>query len=92
MPAYITVDFTPKNTDLLKEYSAKAAPTIAEFQGEFLVKGPSQALNGSSDYQNQVIIVFPSRELAENWYSSPQYQALLDLRDQGMSSNFQLVG
>ncbi len=92
MTAYVIVGFTPKNKELIQEYGAKAAPTIAQFQGEFLAKGISQPLNGKSDYENQVIIAFPTKAFAEDWYSSPQYQALIDLRDQGMDANFQLIG
>lgn len=92
MSAYIIVGFTPKNTERLQEYSAKAASTISEFQGEFLVKALAQPLNGKEHPEHQVIIAFPTRKLAEDWYLSPQYQKLIDLRDQGMEANFQLVG
>lgn len=91
MSAYIIVGFTPKNRDLLKEYSAKAAPTLSKYQGEFLVKAPVQPLNGKSHPEYQLIIAFPSKILAESWYFSPHYQKLIDLRDQGMEANFQLV-
>ena len=92
MSAYIIVGFTPKNTELLQEYSAKAASTISEFQGEFLVKSVAQPLNGKTHPEYQAIIAFPARAQAEEWYLSPQYQKLIDLRDQGMEANFQLVG
>lgn len=92
MSAYIVVGFTPKNGEKLKQYGASAAPTLAKHQGEFLVKGPAQGLNGESSFENQIIITFPSRELAESWYHSPEYQALIPLRDEGMDAQFQLVG
>lgn len=92
MSAYIIVGFTPKNIELLQEYSAKAASTISDFQGEFLVKAKSQPLNGKVHPEYQVIITFPTKEKAMGWYSSSQYQSLISLRDQGMDANFQLVG
>ena len=92
MSAYIIVGFTPKNTDLLQEYSAKATSTISEFKGEFLVKAITQPLNDKAHPEYQVIIEFPTKEKAKAWYSSPQYQKLINLRDQGMDANFQLVG
>ena len=92
MTAYITVEFTPKNSDILQSYSAKAAETIAKFKGEFLVKAPLQALDGITNYQYKAIIGFPTKELAENWYHSPGYQSLISLRNEGMDSSFALVG
>ena len=92
MSAYITVGFTPRDEASLQAYGAKAASTIAAFEGEFLAKSPAQALNGVTTYQYQAIIAFPSKAQAENWYNSPQYQALIQLRDEGMDASFQLVG
>jgi uncharacterized protein (DUF1330 family) len=92
MSAYIIVGFTPKNTELLQEYGTSAAQTIVKYKGEFLVKGPTQDLQGKYPFKNQVIIAFPTRELAESWYSSPEYQAIIPLREQGMEAHFQLVG
>ena len=92
MTAYVIVGLTPKDPEKLKEYSAKAAPTIAKHKGEFIVKGTPTSLFGTYDYAMQVIIVFPSRELAETWYTSPEYQALIPVRNEGMDASFQLVG
>jgi len=38
------------------------------------------------------VIQFPDRESAENWYNSEAYQAIIPTRDQGMNSQFHLVG
>lgn len=39
-----------------------------------------------------VIIEFPDRESAKRWYESPEYQAIIPLRDSGMDSIFVLGG
>ena len=92
MSAYVIVGFNPKNSEKLQAYSAAAGPIIAQFQGEFVVKGQSQQLFGESNYKMQVIIAFPTHSLAETWYNSPEYQALLPLREQAMDAHFQLIG
>jgi len=92
MPAYITAEFTPKDKEMLQTYSAKAASIISEYGGEFLVKAPIQSLGGSSNYEYKAIIEFPSKEQAQRWFDSPQYQGLIDVRNQGMESNFLLIG
>lgn len=92
MAAYISVGFTALDKELLQSYSARAAPTIAHYQGEFLAKAPVQTLNGEATYESQVIIAFPNKQLAESWYHSAEYQALIALRDKAMASTFVLLG
>lgn len=92
MPAYITVDFTPTDKDSLQRYGAAVPATLAKFSGEYLVKGPLEQLRGEPVFQMPVILAFPSRELASAWYHSPEYQALVPLRDAAMRSQFRLVG
>lgn len=92
MPAYITVGLTPTDADKLQQYGASVPPTLAKFSGEILVKGPVQILHGNFPHKVQVIISFPSREKALDWYNSDDYQALIPTRNQGMDSQFQLIG
>ena len=92
MTAYVIVGLNPKSAEKLQAYSAGAAPTIKKFKGEFLVKGELKLLSGEYGYQVQVVIMFPTRDLAESWYKSPEYQELIPLREQGMESHFQVVG
>jgi len=92
MTAYIIVGLTPKNADKLQHYGASVPPTLAKYSGEILVKGPVEQLHGQFDYKVQVIIAFPTREKAHDWYYSENYQALVSTRDLGMNSQFQLIG
>lgn len=92
MTTYIVVGINPKCSEKLQSYSAKAAPVIAKYEGEFLAKGDVIPLCGEYDYKVQVIIAFPSRELAHSWYHSTEYQALIPLRDEGMDCHFQIIG
>lgn len=92
MPAYIIVGLTPTDADKLQQYGASVPPTLAKFCGEVLVKGPAESLHGDFTYKVQVIISFPSRQDAIDWYNSEDYQALIPTRNQGMDSQFQLIG
>jgi uncharacterized protein (DUF1330 family) len=92
MSVYVVVEFNPKDAEKLQAYSAAALEIIANYQGDFLAKGQPQQLCGESGYKMQGIIAFPTQELAEAWYNSPEYQALIPLRDQGMDAHFQLIG
>lgn len=92
MPAYITVNFTPTDKEKLQQYVAAVPATLSKYNGVFLVKGILEKLSGNTDYEMQVILAFPSKERAKGWYHSPDYQALIPLRDAGMRSQFQLIG
>ncbi len=92
MPAYITVNFTPIDKEKLQQYGAAVPATLAKYSGEYLVKGPAEQLFGDTGFQMQVILVFPSKEMASAWFRSPEYQALLPVREAGMRSQFQLIG
>ena len=92
MSAYIVVDLTPTDVEKLQEYRTAGAVTVARYDGEFVVKGAIEPLNGGSHHQTKVIIQFPDREAALNWYQSDDYQALIPLRDRGMDATFHLVG
>jgi len=92
MSAFIIVGFTPKDTDKLQQYGASVPPTLAKYSGEILTKGPVEKLHGDFAHKIQVVIAFPSREKALGWYHSDDYQALIPTRNEGMDSQFQLIG
>lgn len=92
MTAYIIVGLTPTDAEKLQQYGANVPPTLAKYSGELIAKGPVEQLHGKFDYKMQVILAFPSRDDAYNWYHSDDYQALVSTRNQGMISQFQLVG
>jgi uncharacterized protein (DUF1330 family) len=92
MSAFIVVDLTPTDAEKAQQYGAAAAATIAQYDGEFVVKGAIEPLNGGSQYQTKAIIRFPDRAVALDWYQSDEYQALVPLRDEAMDSIFHLVG
>ena len=92
MPAYITVNFTPVDKEKMQQYGAAVPATLAQYSGEYMVKGPAEQLFGDTGFQMQVILVFPSTQLAKGWYHSAEYQALVPVRDAGMRSQFQLIG
>jgi uncharacterized protein (DUF1330 family) len=92
MNAYIIVGFNPINTDRLQEYAAQVPTTLAPFEGEVIAKGPAEVLHGDSDYQVQVLLNFPSKQQAQDWYHSDAYQALIPVRNVAMDASFKLLG
>ena len=62
------------------EYLERIDATLAPFGGRFMVHGgPYERLEGT--WRGDLIIIgFPDREHAHQWYRSPAYQAILPLR------------
>ena len=92
MSALIIVDLTPTDKEKLTAYSTLAASTLLPFGGEFLAKGPIEALHGDAAFSTKVVIQFPDRDSAVNWYNSKAYQEIIPVRELGMISQFHLVG
>lgn len=91
MPSYIVVDLNVLDAAKLAQYSQLAAPTVAKFGGKFIAKGAPTSLHGKQLFTNKAVIEFGSEQQAQDWYNCEEYQALIELRNQAMDSQFQLV-
>ncbi|HBM61009.1 DUF1330 domain-containing protein [Salipiger marinus] len=75
-----------------EEYSIYAGQTMAlaeRWGGRFLVKGGPQTVLEGHAPSRHVVIEFPSRPAAEQWFNSPEYQRILPIAQR--SSNRDLV-
>ncbi len=92
MPAYIVVLAKIRNPEKLAEYSKGAGPIVAKYQGKFITRAPIvESLTKNSDFERFVLIEFPNPDIARTWYNSPEYQALIPLRDEGAEMAFSLA-
>jgi len=91
MKSLIIVDFTPIDQTHLTQYAQLAAQTIESLGGQFIAKGPIETLHGQSTHTMKAVIEFKDKDTARNWYNSEAYQAIIELRNQGMDSQFHLV-
>jgi uncharacterized protein (DUF1330 family) len=73
-------------------YRAQNAVAFAKFGGRFLVRGPAAKVAKGSPRQHNVVIEFPSLEVAEACYASPEYQAALVHLDQVGAVDLVIVG
>jgi len=92
MAAYVVVHATKKNDGKYEEYAAVAGPSIIASGGEVMTRGPSKVLAGDSDHAMMLIAKFPSKEDAEKWYNSAEYQAMIPTRNEAMDAIFVLGG
>lgn len=83
-----------ENVDLgpaVREYLERIDATLAPFGGFFIVHGGERVVLEGRDPGTFIVIEFPSRGAAEEWYRSDAYQAILPLRAEHSSSNVFIV-
>ncbi|MBM7049081.1 MULTISPECIES: DUF1330 domain-containing protein [Rhizobium] len=92
MSAYIISDVTAKDADAFQTYRTRAAASIAQYGGRYLVRGgPIEQLEGNWTPRAIIVVEFPDIERARTWYRSPEYAFALEVRDQALSRNLILV-
>lgn len=67
----------------LKDYAEQSARLIGKFGGSYVVRGkPAKVLSGEN-WQRQMLIItqFPSRENAEAFWNSEEYQKIKPMRE-----------
>ena len=92
MSAYVIVHGTVKDAEKMQEYGGAAGPIVAAHGGEVVVRGPTSVLSGTSDHKIAVVLKFPDAATAKGWYESPEYQAIIPVREQALDSVFVVVG
>ena len=79
--AYVIGQLTVHNPEGYLKYSQVVPTTLAQYGGAYLVRGGNcTQLEGTAQGNRRVVIEFASRQAAETWYNSPEYQAILPHR------------
>lgn len=83
MTAFFIVNVTVNDPELFQEYGSKMGPTLKAFGGEPVIRGKySGQLDGeTAEHKVAAVVKFPSLEKLNAWHASPEYQALIELRD-----------
>lgn len=92
MKAFVVAAETINDEVTFSEYRRAVPATLESFGGKFIARGGRlKRLEGDWPNPRLVIIEFPSREAAEAWYSSPEYQKIIGLRLKSSVGNLVLV-
>ena len=90
--AYVIGNITITNADGYAHYSARVPAVVAAFGGHYRVRGGmATPLDGQASAARHVVIEFPSREAAQAWYDSVEYQSILPLRLNNSTGQVALV-
>jgi uncharacterized protein (DUF1330 family) len=88
MTAYLIAVETIHDEVMFAEYRKQVVPTVEAFGGRFIARGGTlTVLEGQWQHPRTVIIEFPTRESAEAWYKSAEYQKIIGLRLKSTSGN-----
>jgi uncharacterized protein (DUF1330 family) len=92
MSAYVIVEFTVKDPEMYREkYAPIAWQTAKEHGGEPLASSNWELLYGDGVATSGALVRFTDRETALEWYNSPEYQQLIDVRSVAMDARFSLL-
>ena len=92
MPAYAVAHMRQVSMGpAIVEYLTRIDATLAPFGGRFLVHGGDVEVVEGTWPGHLIIIEFPSRGAADDWYHSAAYQDILALRTDNSHSDIILV-
>ncbi len=94
MSAYLLANITVNNPENYKEYVEKVKSVVEKFDGEYLVRGGEMSvIEGDWPHKRNIVIKFPSREKAMEWYNSEEYKSVKKIRlDNSEGSNIIIKG
>ena len=72
-------------------YLEQVEATVAPFEGKWLAMGPPSQIVEGVWAGSVVLLEFPSRKAATDWYNSPAYQKILPYRVNNAISDIVLI-
>ena len=92
MAAYAVVNVRVTDPVRYEEYRSKVPATIASYGGRYLVRGGAlEVLEGEWDPERLVVLEFESIGRLREWYDSPEYAPLKQLRQEAAATQFVVV-
>jgi uncharacterized protein (DUF1330 family) len=91
--AYVIVTIkTILDQKAFEEYAEKVRPVLRNYEGRWVAIEPQHLTRtGNWPYVRTVIVEFPSIERAQEWYDSPEYRAIIPLRERAIDANIVMV-
>ena len=80
MAGYVIANYRVTNPEGYAKYGPAVVPTIAAYGAEVLVVDPQSEAAEGEPANVMIVLKFPSKDAARAWYNSPEYQAIIHLR------------
>ena len=92
MPAYVIYQGQVSDPEQYEVYKAKAAPWIIESGGRYIVRGGDvEVLEGEAPAGRTVVLEFPTKQAAIDWYRSDEYTEIRKLREGAATARMYVV-
>ena len=92
MKAYVIVDVTITNPSMYEDYKKLTPASLVPFDGKFAARGgPTETLEGDWQPGRIVILEFPSKQKAKDWWSSVEYAPAKKIRQAASKTNMIIV-
>ena len=92
MPAYVIVEVEIHDKEQYEDYKKLTPASLLPYQGKFIVRGgTTELLEGEWDTKRLVVLEFPDKQLAKQWWSSDEYAPAKALRQRTASTKMILV-
>ena len=92
MYAYLIAQINVTNEDSYQEYLKKVTTIVEKYGGKYIVRaGKFKTVLGKWDYKRNVIIKFPSYEIALKWYNSEEYLPVKKIREDNSIGNVIII-
>ena len=84
MPAICVGHIRVKDAEAWEQYRKRVGATITQYGGQILFRGQQQRLfSGEMAHERVVALQFENLDAANRWHDSPEYQALIPVRELG---------
>jgi uncharacterized protein (DUF1330 family) len=82
MAVYLIGQLRVQKWDWYQQYQEVTEKLVRKYDGKYLVKAARlDQLEGSRSVPSAVVVIeFPSKEHAQQWYQDPDYQPMIELR------------
>ena len=92
MVAYVINEIVITEPERFQTYADQVPAILAQYGGEYVVRGGApERVDGPEPPHRLVVLRFASREAARAWRGSPEYLAILPIREATSTSRVYIV-
>ena len=88
---YLVANIRVTDQERFQKFSGMAGPIIQKFGGKVLARGPGAERHEGTLSGVVMMIEFDSKEIAENFYFSEEYQAAKVVRDECSETDLMII-
>lgn len=92
MPAYVINEIVIREPEQFQTYADQVPAILKTYGGEYVIRGGApERVDGPEPPHRLVVLRFATREAARAWRNSPEYLAILPIREATSTSRVYVV-